>query len=293
MSTMTVSTVNGPRRSVRFDGIIRSEWVKLFSIPSTWWTYAVLIVLTVGITTQISSATDFSWLEGGLTRAGMQAAGVNAVMISTDLNVLPVSVLGVLVVAGEYSTGMIRSTFTAVPRRVPALIAKFLLLAIVTFVISALALAIAVPISVSLLAGNGIHVRLDDPDYWRGIVGSAGYLVSVALIAFGIGAILRNVVGGVTVALGVVLVVPIGLGLVSGASEPLIWLKNVSTLLPFNLGRSLNTHPGYADFASPGLPLEQPEGSWVLEPWQGALGLAAWVVMLLTAAIILVKRSDV
>lgn len=280
------------RHDLSFGGIVRSEWVKLLSIPSTLWTYAVLVVLTVGITTQMSASTNFAWLEGGLTQPGMQAAGVNAVIISTDLNVLVVSVLGVLVIAGEYSTGMIRSTFTAVPRRVPALLAKFLVLAVVTFVVSALAVAIAIPISVSMLAGNGIDIRLNDSDYWRGMIGSVGYLVSIALIAFGIGAIVRNVVGGITMALGVVLVIPIGLGLVSGASQPLIWLQNLSLLLPFNLGRALNTHPGYADFASPGLPLPHPEGLWILEPWQGALGLVAWVMVLLTTAMVLVKRRD-
>ncbi len=291
-ATTSSSFTAAPRRDLSFGGIVRSEWVKLFTIPSTWWTYAVLVVLAVGITTQMSASTNFEWLEGGLSQAGMQAAGVNVVMISTDLNVLTVSVLGVLVIAGEYSTGMIRSTFAAVPRRVPALLAKFLVLAVVTFVISTLAVAIAIPISVSVLAGNGIDIRLDDPDYWRGMIGSVGYRVSIALIAFGIGAILRNVVGGITMALGLVLVIPVGLGLVSGTSGTLIWLQNISLLLPFNLGRALNTHPGYADFASPGSPLQQPEGVWVLEPWQGALGLVAWTVVLVTTAIVLVKRRD-
>lgn len=292
MSTTKASVFTASRHDLSFGGIVRSEWAKLFSVPSTFWMYALLVVLTVGVTTQMSFAANFTWLEGGLTQPGMQAAGVNAMVLSTDLSVLPVSVLGVLVIAGEYNTGMIRSTFTAIPRRIPALLVKFLVLAAVTFVVSALAVAIALPVSVGALAGNGIDVRLDDPDYWRGMVGSVGYLVSIALIAFGIGAIVRNVVGGITTALGVVLVVPVGLGLVSGASETLIWLKNLSLLLPLNLGRALNTHPGYADFASPGLPLQHAEGEWILEPWQGALGLAAWVAVLLTTAIVLVKRRD-
>ncbi|GGD46404.1 ABC transporter permease [Microbacterium faecale] len=292
MSTTKASAFAASRHDLSFGGIVRSELAKLFSVPSTFWVYALLVVLTLGVTTQMSFSANFTWLEGGLTQPGMQAAGVNAIVLSTDLSVLPVSVLGVLVVAGEYSTGMIRSTFTAVPRRIPALLVKFLVLAAVTLMVSALAVAIAIPISVSALASNGIDVRLDDPDYWRGMTGSVGYLVSIALIAFGIGAIARNVVGGITMALGVVLVIPVGLGLVSGASETLIWLKNLSLLLPFNLGRTVSMHPGYADFASPGLPLQHPEGEWILEPWQGALGLVAWVVVLLTTAVVLVKRRD-
>ena len=292
MTTMKAPGFAVSRQDLSFRGIFRSEWAKLFSVPSTFWVYGLLAVLTIGVTTQMSFAANFTWVEGGLTQSGMQAAGVNAMVLSTDLSVLPVSVLGVLVIAGEYSTGMIRSTFTAVPRRVSALLVKFLVLAIVTFLVSLLAVAIAIPISVSALAGNGVDIRLDDADYWRGMIGSVGYLVSIALIAFGIGAIVRNVVGGVTTALGVVLVIPVGLGLVSGASGTLIWLKNLSLLLPLNLGRAVNAHPGYADFASPGLPLQRPEGEWVLEPWQGALGLVAWVVVLLTAAIVQLKRRD-
>lgn len=291
MSTTTIPTYAAPRRNLSFGGIIRSEWVKLISIPSNLWAYAVIFLLSVGITAQMSATTNFDWFEGGLSQMGMQAAGVNAVMLSTDLNAFAVSVLGVLVIAGEYTTGMIRSTFIAVPQRIPALLAKFLVLAVVTLLVAALALAIAIPISISLLAGNGIDIRLDDLHYWRGIIGSVGYLVAIGLIAFGIGAIVRHVVGGVAMTLGVVIVIPIGLGFV-GAGGSMLWLQNVTSLLPFNLGRALMMHPGYPDFASPGLPIQRPEGLWVLEPWQGALGLGVWVVVLFTTAIVLLKRRD-
>ncbi|RUQ98140.1 ABC transporter permease subunit [Labedella endophytica] len=291
MSTATsLSTTN--RNDLSHLGIIQSEWIKLRSLRSTWWTFAILFVITVGVGIQMSSSTSFAWLDGGLSQTGMQAAGVNAVIIGTDINVLVVSVLGVLVIASEYSTGMIRSTFTTVPQRVPALLAKSLVLAIGTFLVVALAVAITIPISIGLLAGNGIDVRLDDPHYWRAMIGSICYLVLIGLMAFGIGAILRSIAGGIAVALGLVFVAPLALGLVGGSSAPQIWLQNFVALLPFNLGRALTAHPGYADFASPGVPLQRPEGLWVLEPWQGALGLVMWVVVVFTAAIVLLKRRD-
>ncbi|MGM1017191.1 MAG: ABC transporter permease subunit [Actinomycetota bacterium] len=292
MSTTTDFAPTTPRHDLSFGGIIRSELLKLLSIRSSRWTYAIMAAVTVGIAAQMSSATNFAWLEGGMTQEGMQAAAVNAVAISTDISVLVVSVLGVLVIAGEYSTGMIRTTFTVVPRRVPAVLAKFLVFALVTLVIGLVAVAIAISISVSLLAGNGIDVRLDDPYYWRAMVGSVVYLVLVGLISFGAGAILRNIVGGVALAIGLVFVIPVGLGLVAGVSTPAVWLQNLTLLLPFNLGRALTAHPGYSDFASPGEPVQIPDGVWVLEPWQGALGLAAWVAVLLITAIVLVKRRD-
>lgn len=293
MSSATTFTPAPARRTLSFAGILGSEALKLVSIPSTRWAYAVMAAITIGITAQISASTSFAWLESGLSDLGMQAAGVNAVSISTDLNVLVVSIVGVLVIAGEYSTGMIRSTFTAVPRRVPVLVAKFLVFAVLTTLVGAGAVVVAIPISVSLLAGNDISVRLDDPDYWLAAIGSVGYLVAIGLIAFGIAAILRNLVGAVATTVGVVLVAPIALGFVGGLLESQEWLRNLTMLLPFNLGRALTTHPGYSDFASPGAPPPVSTGVWALEPWHGALGLSVWVAVLLATAIVVVRRRDV
>jgi len=155
------------------------------------------------------------------------------------------------------------------------------------------ALAVAVPISLGMLAGNDIHVQLEDPDYWLTTIASVGYLTAAGLIALGIGAILRNIVSGVTVTLGFLFVLPLALGLVGELLESQTWLRNIVMVLPFNLGSALTTHPGYAEFASPGTPLESEPGVWVVEPWQGALGLTAWVVLLLVTAIAIVKRRDV
>lgn len=292
MSTTTTPVFAITGRDLSAWGIIRSEWIKLRSIRSTWWTYAALVVITVGIGTQMSSSTSFAWLEEGMPQPGIQAAGVIPITASTDINILVMSVLGVLVIAGEYNTGMIRSSFTAVPRRVPAFLAKALVLAVVTFVVGAVAVAITIPISLGVLVGNGVDVRLDDPDYWRGMIGSVCYLVLVGLIGFGIGAIVRNIVAGIAIAVGFVLVLPIALGFVSGGLGPQIWLQNATMLLPFNLGRALYTHPGYDDFASLGAGAERVEGLWELEPWQGALGLVTWVVVLFTVAIIALRRRD-
>lgn len=278
-------------RDLSFAGTAASEWIKLRSLRSTWWTYGVLIAITAGLSAQISSALSFDWYDGVASQAGMQAAGVSAVMVGTEISALVVSVLGVLVIAGEYGTGMIRSTFTAVPKRVPALLAKALVFAGATFVVGALALALAIPISVSLLSGNGVDVHMDDPDYWRAMLGSIGYLVFSGLIAFGLGAIIRNTAGGIAVALGLVFAAPLALDLIGGFA-PQIWMQNLRTLLPSNLGRAVYAHPGYADFASPGIPLKRPDGLWVLEPWHGAVGLSIWVIVLFTMAIILLKRRD-
>lgn len=293
MSATAASVSAATRHDLSFGGVVRSEWIKLRSVRSTWWSYAVMVVVTVGVGAQMSDQVDFAWFDGEMTQIATQAAAVNALTISTSLNVLIVSVLGVLVIAGEYSTGMIRSTFTAVPRRVPALLAKLLVFAVVTLLVNALAVAIVIPLSTAIMTGNGVSIRLDDPDYWRVLIGTIGYLGAIGLIAFGIGAILRQVVVGVAAAIALVFVVPTAIGFVSGLFTSQVWLRNLTALMPHNLGYALTLHPGYDDFASPGSVVDVPDGLWVLEPWQGALGLVVWVVALLATAIVLLKRRDV
>lgn len=292
MSATTTPVFAATGQNLSIGGIIHSEWIKLRSIRSTWWIYAAIVAITVGVGAQMSSSTSFAWFDGEVAQTGQQYAGVNVINLSTDINVLIVGVLGVVVIAGEYSSGMIRSTLTAVPRRVPALLAKALVFAVVTFLIGAMAVAVTIPISIPLLAGNGIDIRLDDPHYWRAMIGSVGYLVMVGLMAFAIGAFLRNIASGIATALGLVFVVPLGLGLVAGGAASQVWLHNLVALLPFNLGRALTSHPGYAEFVAPGSPLNRAEGLWVLEPWQGALGLVVWVVVLFSVAIVTLKRRD-
>jgi ABC-2 type transport system permease protein len=293
MSMTPTSPVAGAHPDLGFAGILHSEWIKLRSVRSTPWLLALIAAITVGVGTQMSSSMNFDWVEGGMPLQGVQAAGVMALTSSTDLNVLVVSVLGVLVIAGEYSSGTIRSSFAAVPRRVPVLLAKALVLAVVTFVVVALATAVTIPISLAVLAGNGVDVRLDDPYYWRGVAFGVVYLALLALIAVGIGAIFRTIVSGIAIVIGFVLVLPIALGFVPGGLGQMIWLQNVTRLLPFNLGRAAYTHPGYDDFISLGAETEPPaDGLWALDAWQGVLGLVSWVVVLFLVAIVALRRRD-
>jgi ABC-2 type transport system permease protein len=277
MSTQTpVFTPTGPDLS--FVGELRSEWIKLRSIRSTWWCFAIFVVLTVGLGALVASTIS---AMGG---SDAQSSAVQAVTVGISFGALVIGVLGVLVIAGEYGTGMIRSTLTAVPTRVPALIAKALVFAVVTFVVSVVAFAITVPITVGLLSRTDIVVDLGDPAYWLALLGGAGYLVAVGLISFCIGAILRNTAGGVAVSLGLVLVVPIVIGIIGGLTQ-LTWLINVGRLLPSELGTTLYGYPSTGATAPA-------SDFWVFEPWQAALLLLAWVVALFTTAAVLLKRRD-
>lgn len=293
MSTTAIAPIFIPTgRDLSFGGAVRSEWVKLRSIRSTWWSYALLVLITIGLSAQMSSQLNFDGMSVKPSHEAIQAMGVYATMVSLDFSALVVSVLGVLVIACEYGSGMIRSTLVAVPKRVPALLAKATVFAVMTFAISAIAFAVTIPISVGLLGVNGYNVDLGDTNYWLAYLGGATYLTLVGLIAFSIGAIIRNTAGGIATALGLAFVAPLILGVISGMS-PQMWIQNLQSLLPSRAGMALFTHPGYQAFASPGRPPQTPpKGIWILDPGQGALILVAWIVVLMTTAAILLKRRD-
>jgi ABC-2 type transport system permease protein len=285
MTTTTTPVFTPTGHGLGFGGILRSEWIKLRSIRSTAWCEVILVLLIIGFGALLSSALSADGVPAG---SAAQSLAVQAVTIGVALASLVVCVLGVLIISGEYGTGMIRSTLTAVPTRLPALFAKALIFAVVTFVVSALAFAIVVPISVALLSGKGLEVDLGDLDYWLALLGAVGYLVLVGLIAFSIGAIVRNTAAGIAVTLGLVMAAPIVLNII-GSLTDLTWLSNITTVLPSGAGDALYSYPGDAGGAAAAPVVE---GLWTLEPWQGLAVLAAWVVALFTTAAVLLKRRD-
>lgn len=290
MSAMSSDLIFIPSgHDLSFRGTLRSEWIKLRSVRSTRWGFAALFALTVGVGVQLSSALSFAGVDAVVSRDASQGMAVYALTVSTDFSALVVSVIGVLIIAGEYGTGMIRSTIVAVPKRVPVLFAKALIFAVATFVMSGLAFAVTVPISVAMLSGNNVKVDVSDPQYWLALLGGAGYLVLVGLIALSLGAIIRNTAGAITVALGLVLAAPLVLSLMLGLVEQ-EWVENVAMLLPSQAGSVLFSYPAEQSWANPNESVDP--GGWMSEAWQGGFVLVTWVIVLHTTAAVLLKRGD-
>lgn len=283
MTTTTASTLPG----VSFGGILVSEWIKLRSLRSTVWCYIILIVITIGLAPLMAFAFASS-LEGQsgatLPFETSQGLAAQASTISIGFSQLVTSVLGVLVISGEYTTGMIRSTLTAVPKRLPALFGKAVIFAVTTFVVSFVALAIALLVAVPVLGTAEIAVDLGDGALWLSIVGAAGYLALIGVFSLAIGTLLRSSAGGIAAALGVILVLPTVVTIFAAITKA-EWLANVSNALPSNAGARLYAYP------APGL---QDEFALFapLEPWQGAVILLVWIVALFVLASVLLKRRD-
>ena len=294
MTTATAAAHQAPRTDLDgihlgFARLVRSEWIKLRTIRSTVWCFAILFLVNIGLPLLVASVGDFSGAAAAPATSG--AAGSTAVAVITlgvNLTSLVVAVLGALIITGEYATGMIRSTFTADPRRSGAFFAKALILAVATFVISAASTWIAALVVHPIFAGKGVDFSLGDAQIFMPVLGSSVYVTLLALLAFGIGVLIRTTAGGIAVTLGLLLVVPPILSVIGGLLHA-DWVTNISTFLPSEAGRQLYAFDGGG--AGQGA---QSTGSGLvtLDGWQGFGVLGAEVLALGIAAFVLVKRRD-
>ncbi|HEY0248351.1 MAG TPA: ABC transporter permease [Gryllotalpicola sp.] len=280
-----------------FPRLIRSEWIKLRTIRSTVWCFLILFVVNIGLTILAASVGSFG--DGHLSGAAGEQAGVSVITLGVNLTSLVVAVLGVLIVSGEYATGMIRSTFTADPGRLGALFAKAVVLAVSTFVVSAASTWIAALIAVPILSGKGVDFSLASDKVFMPILGSSVYVTLLALLAFGIGLLVRTTAGGIAIALGLLLVLPPILQILGGLVNA-DWASNINAFLPSEAGRHLYqydtgstaTVQSGGDGGPGGSAGASDSGIVVLNGWEG-FGVTAGLVFLLgCVSLFLVKRRD-
>jgi len=284
-ATMTAerprTTVHHDDVRLRFSGVLHSEWVKLRSLRSTIWSYLVLILLPIGIGVLLASLanTDGKTLTGGAARNALVQYSTSGATIS----VLVVAVIGALVVTGEYGTGMIRSTFAAVPRRWEALAAKGVVLAASVFVASAVSVWATAFITMPIANANGVEASLDG-GVAMPLLGASVYLTLIGLLAFAVGIILRSTAGAIASVLGLMLVAPVIVQLVQGFTNAK-WLGTVNNVLPQNAGQPLMQF-GTEDTSG------WHDGVLALGGWSGFAVLAAWVVVATVTALVLAQKRD-
>ena len=269
-TTVRTSAVPGARLTVL--GIVRSEWTKMRSLRSTVWAFVAAVVLVVGVSSLFTFAAANHWHEMDAN----QRAGFDATLNSIAgflLAQLAIGVLGVLLISGEYTTGMIRSTMAAVPRRLPALWAKVAVFSVVTFVSMLISTASAFAIGQVILKSTGASLGFRDPEVMRALVGAALYLTVVGLLGMALGALLRHSAGAISALVGILLVLPIINALVPGDLQ-----RTVRKFLPSEAGQQIL------------MVVRNPEA---LPPWAGFALLVAYVAAVMAAAAVLLKRRDV
>lgn len=271
--TANRSSLEASVHGLAFSGILRSEWIKLRSLRSTVWSFSIMFVLQIGLGVLMAFTlpTSNDSASGIVNPFAMDDPMVVVTTMTAGLALgqLIIAVLGVLVISGEYSTGQIRSTFTAVPTRLPVLWAKSIVFAVVTFVVSVLSMLVTFVVALPILASRDISVSLLDEAVWPAIVGAAAYLSFLGVISLGLGAIIRSTAGGIASSLGLILVVPVILVVI-----PVTWVQDLANWLPSAAGGQL-----YRDLG-------------VFEVWQAQLIMLGWVALFLGIAALLLQRRD-
>jgi ABC-2 type transport system permease protein len=273
MSTVTASRLapdHGAARPVRLTQarVAYSEWIKLRSLRSTWWTLGIFVVTTIGIGVLLSSVAAAHAAAG-------KHVGISVVTLSlygAYLAPLTIGVLGALAATGEYMTGMIRASLTAVPTRLPVLWAKLGTFAAVGLIISEIAVFVTFGIGMAILGHSGAGVSLGQPGVLRTVAGAGVYLMLTGLFGLAIGAVVRNTAVAISALAGIMLVLPVVTNLL-----PVTWTVHFAKYLPSNAGQAI---------------LAVHHSSGLLAPWTGLALFASYIAAVTAAAAILLKRRD-
>ena len=252
--------------------VVVSEFTKFRTVRSTVWTLLVSVVLIIGISALFSAVTASQYH----TFDAADRATFNPVSISLSgmmFAVVAIGVLGVLMISGEYSNGMIRSSLTAVPRRLPVLWGKLAVFAGVIFSISLVASLISFFLGQALLSSHHLGVSIAAPGALRSIIGAALYGTVAGMIGVALGALFRNTAAGIATFAGVFFVIP-----------PL------TGLLPASISDHLSQYlPSYAGDALWGGARSVTNA---LSPWTGFAVLCGYAVVVIAAAAVRLRRVD-
>jgi ABC-2 type transport system permease protein len=274
-------------------GLLMSEWTKIRSVRSTPWTLVIFAVVSLGLTALFTWLTlqSFNGHGNGARNSGILTDPVNFILgTGLGLGQLAICVLGALVITSEYSSGTIRASLLAVPRRYPVMLAKALVFAVLVLIIGEIVAFCSFFIGAAFINGHTftltgnvaghavtthrtLSVSLSQPGALQAVYGSGLYLTVLGLFALAIGGLIRHTAGAITAVIGMVLVIfPLG-GLLPGN-----WGAHVHAYLPTVAGQLITQ-----DKVSDGQ---------LLSAWQGFGVFCAWTVLLLAAATFLLQKRD-
>lgn len=260
-----------PRYRLTGAGVIRAEWSKFWSLRSSPITLGITLVLLLAVGV-LTSALFHPGNAPTSTSTTIPTGPVSLALSGVSLAQIAIGVLAVLVTAGEYSTGMIRSTLIAVPRRLPVLWAKAASYAGISFAVALLGAVLAFVIGSTVLPDSVVHLSIANAGVARALAGAALYLALVGAIGVALGALTRSAAGGITVLVASLLILPTLLMLLpSSASHAL------APYLPSNAGQAISAihHTGNQ-----------------LSPAAGAITLMAWTAVALAAAAWRLVKTD-
>ncbi|WP_309127012.1 ABC transporter permease [Microbacterium sp.] len=264
MTTIQARATHQPtaRFTLSFPRQLRSEWIKLASLRSTWWSISIVAVLTVGIALLMALA---------IGDTGMP--GIQMIVSPIQFTMLLAGILGAISVTGEYSTGMIRSTLAATPIRGLVLAAKAAVLALFMFVTSLVIFGVAATVVSPILESK--NAAIDWADFSGAIqpILIASLCMAVfALIGVAFGFLLRSGAGAIAATVGLLFVLPIVLSMFGMAGPAWDWIRALGDYLPASAAQN-------AIVPQDEWGLDEPVAFLTLAGWVAAGMLGAWAVL--------------
>jgi ABC-2 type transport system permease protein len=271
------ATLPALRGRAGFGGTLRSELTKIRSVRSTYWSLIALVVITIGISALFAygHAQNFSQMPAFAQthqRAQFIAQATETSLFGLILGQLVIAVLGAITITSEYSTGMIRTSLSVMPRRGVVFAAKAVVFAAIALVVGLVTSFASYFVGQAILSTQHINSALGQPGVLRAVIGGGLFLAVCGLLSFGLGAVLRHTAGAITAAIGLLFVAYILSGFL-----PSNWAAHVDKWIPFNAGGAI---------------WENASGTNMLSPWTGLAVFCGYAAIALVAGLILFRRRD-
>jgi ABC-type transport system involved in multi-copper enzyme maturation permease subunit len=251
--------------------VIKAEWTKLRTQPAALWSLLSAVILVIGFGVLYSLLREARPPQGAAATATFDPVSVSQSGI--QLAQIAVGVLGVLLITSEYATGMIRTTLAAVPKRLPVLWGKAIMLTAAIGVIGLPASFITFTAGQSILGKQHISTTLGAPGVTQAVIGSALYLALAGLLGLALGTLLRSTAAGISALFGVMFALPIVAGFLPGTLS-----DQVGKFLPSSAGQAITA--------------VHPDPATSLSPWTGFGVFAAYAAVLLAISAVRMRRGD-
>jgi ABC-2 type transport system permease protein len=263
----TMTTV----RAASFGDVLRSEWTKLWTVRSTFWALGLAVALGIGLGAAISAAASHAYATDDLSdKLRWDPTAIS--LAGQGIAQLAIAVLGVLFFSSEYASGMIRTTFTAVPKRGRILVAKSLVCAVAVFVIGEVSSFVAFFLGQLIITGHAPHASLSQPAVLRAVIGAGLYLTVLAVLGVAVGTLLRHSAAAIAAIVAVLFVLP---GIAQAL--PASWRHPVTEYWPTQAGSQIAAvhHDAHQ-----------------LYPWPGFGLMCGFVAIVFILSLTLLERRD-
>jgi ABC-2 type transport system permease protein len=254
---------------VTLAGALRSEFTKIRSVRSTYWTLLAMFVVVVGFGALASAGAAHGPHGPYFDPTRQSLAGLY-------IGQLIIGVLGVLVISSEYSTGMIRTTLTTNPHRGVMIAAKGIVFTVVALVTSLITAFAAFFLGQALMSSDHISTTIGSPNVLRAVIGGALFLTACGVLAFGLGLLIRHSAGGIGAVVGLLFVVTILVNFL-----PQSWQNHVDKWIPALAG-------GQLWMTTPNPPGNTP----MYGPWPSFAILCGYAALAVAAGVIFFRKRD-